>query len=70
MCNLTIQTYNQRQVNKLLHYTVLWVKVIEIVKSDNIQDLILTYPNQFGFKMQHGTDQCIYDDWHLKTAEQ
>ncbi len=25
-----------------------------------MSDLMLTNPNQFGFKKNHGTDKCIY----------
>jgi len=35
-------------------------KVIETVLLGRISDLLLTRPNQFGFKKKHGTDQCIY----------
>ena len=35
-------------------------KVIEIIILNRIEDLLVTSPNQFGFKRKHGTDQCIY----------
>ena len=35
-------------------------KVIEIVLLNRMSDFLLTNANQFGFKKNHGTDQCIY----------
>ena len=35
-------------------------KVLENIILVRIEHLLLTNPNQFGFKRGHGTDQCIY----------
>ena len=35
-------------------------KLIEIIILNRISDLLVTHPNQFGFKKKHGTDQCLY----------
>ena len=35
-------------------------KLVEHVNLDRIESLIISNPNQFGFKAKHGTDQCIY----------
>jgi len=35
-------------------------KVFEKMLLDRISGLIYTTENQFGFKSQHSTDQCIY----------
>ena len=35
-------------------------KVIERIILERIETCLLTSPNQFGFKSNHGTDQCIF----------
>ena len=35
-------------------------KIIEHIILDRIEHLLITNPNQFGFKSNHSTDQCIY----------
>ena len=35
-------------------------KLVEVIMLDRIEMYMITIPNQFGFKMKHGTDQCIY----------
>ena len=35
-------------------------KVMEIIILNRIENVLITEPNQFGFKKGHGTDQCIY----------
>ena len=35
-------------------------KIIELIILDRIEICLLTNPNQFGFKRNHGTDQCIF----------
>ena len=34
-------------------------KVAEIVIFNRVSVYLDTYPNQFGFKINHNTDQCI-----------
>ena len=35
-------------------------KIIELIILDRIELCLLTKSNQFGFKRNHGTDQCIF----------
>ena len=35
-------------------------KIIELIILDRIEICLLTTSNQFGFKRNHGTDQCIF----------
>ncbi len=35
-------------------------KVLEIILLSQMSDFMLTNPNQFGFKKNHPTDQCVY----------
>ena len=35
-------------------------KILEMALLSRVEDYIITYDNQFGFKKKHGTDMCIY----------
>ena len=35
-------------------------KIIEHIILERIEHQLITNPNQFGFKSNHSTDQCIY----------
>ena len=35
-------------------------KIIELILLDRLHDKLGTFCNQFGFKIKHGTDMCMF----------